>query len=152
MSEAANPSAASLPVAASADLEPERAADLAHVRGLVNAAIPPGYVESMQGKMIVWSIPLERYPTTYNKQPLQLAALAAQKNYSALYLTGLYLSAERTRRFEQAFAAAGKKLNMGKSCVRFRSAAELDEAAVRDAIASLPVDDYISEYEASRRP
>ena len=149
---AAASSAAPLPAAVRAGLSEERAADLAHVRALVNEALPTGYVESVAGKMIVWSIPLSRYSNTYNKQPLQLAALAAQKNYSALYLMGLYMSPERTRRFEQGFAAAGKKLDMGKSCVRFRSAANLDDVAIREAIASLSVDDYVAEYEATRKP
>jgi uncharacterized protein YdhG (YjbR/CyaY superfamily) len=147
---AADTPATPLPDAMSSGLAKERIAALAYVRNLVNDALPPGYVEGVQGKMIVWSIPLERYPRTYNKQPLQLAALAAQKNHNSLYLTGLYMSPERTRRFERAFAASGKKLDMGKSCVRFRSAEELDDDAISEAIASLSVDDYLAEYEASR--
>jgi hypothetical protein len=149
--KAAESSAVSLPDAVSAGLPLQRIADLAHVRALVNRALPPGYVEDVSGKMIVWSIPLSRYPNTYNKQPLQLAALAAQKNYSALYLCALYLSPERSRRFEQSFTAAGKKLDMGKSCVRFRSADDLDEDAVREVVSELSVDAYIAEYERSRR-
>lgn len=116
----------------------------------MNGALPPGYRESVQGKMIVWAIPLDRYPDTYNKQPLQLAALAAQKNHNALYLMGLYMSPERTRRFEDACRAAGKTLDMGKSCVRFRSAEDLCDEAVREAIAAVPVETYIADYEAAR--
>lgn len=134
-----------------AGLPPERAAALRHVRDLVNAALPPGYEEGVAGKLITWSIPLSRFPKTYNKQPLQLAALGAQKSHNALYLMGLYLSEDRSGRFEQAFAAAGKSLDKGKSCVRFRDPNDLDDAAITDAIASLPVDTYIAEYEASRR-
>ena len=138
------------PDALIASLEPDRAAALSHARDLVNSALPPGYAEGVQGKMIVWTIPLGRYPNTYNKQPLQLAALAAQKSYSALYLMGLYMSEERVRRFEEAYRAAGKALDMGKICVRFRSAEDLCDKAVRDAIAAVPVDTYIRDYEASR--
>jgi hypothetical protein len=138
------------PEALLAGLPPDRAEALAHARQLVNDALPPGYGEGVAGKMIVWTVPLERYPDTYNKQPLQLAALAAQKNHNALYLMGLYLSEERVREFEQAYAAAGKKLDMGKSCLRFRHADELCDAAVRAAIAAVPVETYIRGYEAAR--
>lgn len=131
-------------------LEPERSELIAHVRGLVNAALPDGYRETVANGMIAWGIPLETYPNTYNKQPLGLAALAAQKNYNALYLMGLYMSPERTRAFEQAYAAAGKRLDMGKSCVRFRTRDDLVDEAIRAAVASLPVDEYIRIYEASR--
>ncbi len=147
---ASKPGASVTPEALLAGLPPDRAQALAHARQLVNDALPPGYEEGVAGKMIVWSIPLERYPNTYNKQPLQLAALAAQKNHNALYLMGLYLSEERVREFEQAYAAAGKNLDMGKSCLRFRHPDELCDAAVRAAIAAVPVETYIRDYEAAR--
>ena len=147
---ASKPGASVTPEALLAGLPPERADALAHARRLVNDALPPGYEENVAGKMIVWSIPLERYPNTYNKQPLQLAALAVQKNYNALYLMGVYQSAERTAALQQAFATAGKKLDMGKSCLRFRSTDELCDAAVREAIAAVPVETYIRDYEAAR--
>jgi hypothetical protein len=131
-------------------LAPERAAAFRHARELVNSALPDHYVEGIAGKMIAWTIPLELYPRTYNGQPLQLAALAAQKNYNALYLIGLYMSDERLARFRDAYAAAGIKLDMGKSCVRFRTATELCDAAITEAIAAVPVDCYIAEYEAVR--
>jgi hypothetical protein len=146
----AKASASVTPEALLAGLPPERSEALAHARQLVNDALPLGYHESVEGKMIVWSVPLERYPDTYNKQPLQLAALAAQKNYNALYLMGLYLSDERVREFQQAYAAAGKKLDMGKSCLRFRTADELCDAAVSAAIAAVPVETYIRDYDAAR--
>jgi hypothetical protein len=138
------------PEALLAGLPPDRAQALAHARQLVNDALPPGYQESVAGKMIVWSIPLERYPDTYNKQPLQLAALAGQKNHNALYLMGVYLSPDRTAALQQAYAAAGKKLDMGKSCLRFRHADDLCDAAVRAAISAVPIETYIRDYEAAR--
>ncbi|CAA9507365.1 MAG: hypothetical protein AVDCRST_MAG09-1137 [uncultured Sphingomonas sp.] len=140
----------SLPEALLAGLPPERAEALAHARQLVNDALLPGYEESVSGKMIVWSIPLSRYPNTYNKQPLQLAALAAQKNHNALYLMCTYMSPERMAALQQAYTAAGKKLDMGKSCLRFRTADELCDKAVSAAIAAVPVETYIRDYEAAR--
>ena len=140
----------SSPEALLAGLPPDRAAAIAHARDLVNSALPPGYEESVQGKMIVWSVPLKRFPDTYNKQPLQLAALAAQKSHNALYLMCSYMSEERTRELRRAYAAAGKKLDMGKSCLRFRRADELCDEAITDAIAAVPVETYIRDYEAAR--
>lgn len=133
-----------------AELEPERAATLARVRDLVNRAMPDGYRETVAFGMISWSVPLERYPDTYNGQPLVYAALAAQKNYNSLYLNGVYSSPERAQRFKAAFEAAGKKLDMGKSCIRFKTAGDLPEQVIADEIASMPPGDYIALYEQAR--
>lgn len=144
-------SKAATPEAYIAELPPDRAALVSHVRDLVNRALPDGYVERMNYGMIGWEVPLERYPDTYNGGPLAYVGLAAQKNHTALYLNCVYGSAERTRRLTEEYAAAGKTLDMGKSCIRFRRADQLAEDVLARAIAAVPVDDFIAEYEASRR-
>ena len=144
-------SKAATPEAYIAELPPERAELVSHVRDLVNANLPDGYVERMNWGMISWEVPLERYPDTYNGQPLAFAGLAAQKNHTALYLNCVHASEERTRRLADAYAAAGKKLDMGKSCLRFKRADQLAEDVLAEAIASTPVDTFIAEYEAGRR-
>ena len=63
----------------------------------------------------------------------------------------MYASPERLKRLVEAYAAAGKKLDMGKSCLRFKKAEDLAEAALAEAIASVPVEEFIANYEASRR-
>ena len=133
-----------------AELEPGRAAELGRVRDAVNGAMPDGYVESMAWGMISWEVPIELSGPTYNKQPLVYAALAAQKNYNALYLNCAYTSAERTERLRQAFAASGHKLDMGKSCLRFRRAADLNLDAIRAEIASATPAEYVALYAAAR--
>src|SRR5688500_6759537 len=143
-------SKAATPAAYLAELPPERAELIGRVRDLVNANLPPGYVERMSWGMIGWELPLETYPNTYNGQPLVYAALAAQKNHNALYLNCVYASPERTERLREACAAAGKKLDMGKSCIRFKKAGDLAEAVLADEIRSTPVEDFIAEYEAGR--
>lgn len=143
-------SKAATPEAYIAELPPERAALVARLRALVNAAIPPGYVERMSWGMIGWEVPLETYPDTYNGQPLVYAALAAQKNHTALYLNCVYASAERTERLKQAWAATGRKLDMGKSCLRFKSGEDVADDVLAEAIAAVPVQAFIAEYEASR--
>jgi uncharacterized protein YdhG (YjbR/CyaY superfamily) len=134
-----------------AELPPERAAVIARVRDLVNSSLPTGYVERMSYGMIGWEVPLETCPDTYNGQPLSFAGLAAQKNHHALYLNCVHASEERTERLKAAFEAEGKKLDMGKSCIRFKKLEELAEQAIAEAIASVPVASFIAEYEASRR-
>ena len=133
-----------------AELPSDRRAEIERVRDLINAAIPDGYREGMGYGMIGWVVPLERYPDTYNKQPLAYAALAAQKNSNSLYLNCVYASKERTERLREAFAAAGKKLDMGKSCIRFKKADDLALDAIRAEIASTTPDQYIRIYEEAR--
>lgn len=133
-----------------AELPPERRAVVSKVRDLVNAHLPAGYAESMNWGMISWEIPLARYPVTYNKQPLTYAALAAQKNNYALYLMCAYSDSQIERDLRAAYAAAGLKLDMGKSCLRFRGLDALLQPAVAAVIASTPPETHIARYEASR--
>lgn len=143
-------SKAPTPEAYLAELPPGRAALVARLRDLINANLPDCYVERMSWGMISWEVPSERYADTYNGQPLVFAGLAAQKNYTALYLNCVYASAERTERLKARWAAAGRKLDMGKSCLRFKRAEDVAEAVLAETIRSIPVDRFIAEYEAGR--
>ena len=134
-----------------AELPDDRRAEIEKVRELVNSVLPDGYREGMAWGVIGWVVPLEVHPDTYNNQPLIYAGLAAQKNYNSLYLTCIYASKERTERLNAAAAAAGKKLNMGKSCLRFKSAEDLPLDHIRDEIASTAPDEFIKLYEEARR-
>ena len=133
-----------------AELPEERRAVIASVRALVNRHIPDGYVEAMSWGMIAWEVPLSRYPTTYNKQPLPYVALAAQKQYYALYLTVCYANSAQDVVLRNAYADAGRKLDMGKSCLRFKSTDDLLSDVIGGVNASTPVDTLIAQYEASR--
>ena len=135
-----------------AELPDDRRAEISIVRDLVNQALPGGYREGIGFGMIGWVIPLEDYPDTYNRQPLAYAGLAAQKNYNALYLTCLYGSAQRTAKLREAAAALGKTLDMGKSCIRFRRAADLPLDLIRDEIASTTPAQFIAFYETVKPP
>ena len=127
-----------------------RRADIARVRDLVNANLPKGYEEGMVYGMISWYIPLSRKPDTYNGQPLCIASLAAQKHYGALYLMTVYGDPTLEKKFRAAFTAAGKKLDMGKSCVRFKTADDLVPSAIASAIKAVSVDAYIAHYDKVR--
>ena len=133
-----------------AELPEDRRTVIASVRALVNRHIPDGYVEAMSWGMIAWEVPLSRYPTTYNKQPLPYVALAAQKQYYALYLTVCYANSAQDVVLRNAYADAGMKLDMGKSCLRFKKPDDLLPEVIGRVIASTPVDTLIAQYEASR--
>lgn len=121
------------------------------VRDAILANLPEGYVESMNWGMITYEIPLSQYPDTYNKQPLSLVALAAQKNYYSIYLNCLYQDPERDRLIEQYFGKTGKKLNMGKSCVRFRKIEDLPLDLITEMISDYPPEKFINQYEEGRK-
>jgi hypothetical protein len=133
-----------------AELPPERRAVVAAVRALVLAHLPAGYVEEMAFGMIGYAIPLADYPNTYNGQPLMYAALAAQKRHYALYLTHVSGDGDEERRLRDAFARAGKTLDMGKSCLRFQSLDDLVPDAVAAVIAGTPPAAFIARYETLR--
>lgn len=134
-----------------AELPEERRAVIAAVRKVIGRHIPKGYAEGMQYGMIGWTIPLERFPNTYNKQPLAYVSLAAQKNYYSLYLMCAYTDSKAERALRAGFAKAGKKLDMGKCCVRFKSLDDLPLDVIGDAVASQTPDEMIATYEAARR-
>lgn len=134
-----------------AELPADRRAELEPVLAMVRKALPKGYAETMGWGMISWGIPLSVYPDTYNKQPLCYAALAAQKNYHTLYLMAVYADSAEERALREAFAAAGKKLDMGKCCVRFKRVADLDLPALKRAVAAIPPTQFIAMYEVTRK-
>ncbi len=132
------------------ELPPDRRGVISAVRDVVCRNLPKGYRETMNWGMISYEVPLERYPNTYNGQPLMYAALAAQKNHYALYLMGLYPEAAESGWFREEFTKAGKKLDMGKSCVRFRKLADLPLDTIAKAIAMVPPEQFFEIMEKSR--
>jgi hypothetical protein len=131
-------------------LPPERRAVVGAVRDVVVRNLPVGYRESMEYGMIAYAVPLERFPDTYNGQPLCYAGLAVQKNHYSLYLMCAYGSASEAQVLKDAFVAAGKKLDMGKACVRFRSLDDLPLAAIGSFVARTPPEKYIAYYQSAR--
>ena len=126
-----------------ASLPADRRAEIERVREVVTRNLPAGYEEGVGFGMICYSVPLSAYRDTYNKQPLMYAALASQKNYLSLYLMPVYPDNALEKRLRAAFAASGKKLDMGKSCIRFKRAADLPLDAIGDIVAAVPMDRWI---------
>ena len=133
-----------------AELPEERRAAIEAVRDAVRDNLPDGYEEQMQYGMISWVVPLARYPDTYNGQALAVASLANQKRHVALYLVGVYGDEGSQQWLRERWTEAGLKLDMGKSCLRFRRLEDVDLGIIGEAIARIPVDDFIAAYERSR--
>jgi hypothetical protein len=134
-----------------AALSPDRGASIAKVRGVIRKRLPKGYRESLNSGMICYAVPLSRYPDTYNGQPLCYASLGAQKNHLALYLMSVYMNPKLSQTLKSGFKKAGKRLDMGKSCVRFQSAEDLPLEVIGDIIASTPVAKFVALAKAARR-
>jgi hypothetical protein len=130
------------------ELPEERRETVSAVRQVILRNLPEGYEERMNWGMISYEVPLERYPDTYNGQPLMYAALAAQKRGYSLYLMCEY--ADGGESLKQQFEQAGRKADMGKSCVRFKRVEDLPLEVIGRAIARNSVDEFIELHQAAR--
>jgi hypothetical protein len=124
-------------------LPEERRDAIAAVRSIILDNLPAGFEEAMQFGMLSYQVPLAVYPDTYNGQAASIACLASQKGYMSLYLMGVYADPAQRKRFEQAYKKAGKRLDMGKSCVRFKRVEDLPLNVIGDTIGSIGMDDYL---------
>jgi hypothetical protein len=132
------------------ELPADRRRIIAAVRAVIRRHLPPGYVEGMGWGMIAYSVPLSRYPKTYNGQPLMYAGLASQKNYCALHLVAVYGSPQQLAALKAGFRKAGKKLDIGKACLRFRTLDDLPLDVIGDAIARVPLDRFVEYFEKAQ--
>ena len=134
-----------------AELPEERREAISAIRKVILKYLPRGYEEGMQWGMIGYYVPHSIYPDGYHCQPdepLPVASLASQKNHMAFYGFGLYIDEEQARWFADEWKKAGKKLDMGKSCVRFKKLDDVALDVIGRAIKRLPVKQYIAQYES----
>jgi hypothetical protein len=142
-----------------ASLPADRRAAISAVRDVIRANLDPSYEEGIQYGMIGYYVPHTLYPAGYHtdpKQPLPFAALASQKNHMALYLMGIYCDCAAGKEgetpdaqwFRDAWASTGKKLDMGKVCVRFQKLENLPLDVIGEAMRRIPAKAYIARYEA----
>ena len=130
-----------------ASLPPERREAMEQVRSVILANLPTGIVETMNWGMIAYEVPLATYPDTYNGQPLAFAGLASQKNHMAVYLSAIYGSPTLRETFEDRYRATGKRMDMGKSCVRFKRLDDLPLDVVGRAIAACSVEEFCAMHD-----
>jgi Domain of unknown function (DU1801) len=133
-------------------LPEERRVALEAVRQLIVDNLNPGFEEGVQYGMLGYYVPHALYPKGYHanpKQPLPCINLGSQKNHMALYLMCLYAGSELELAFKRSWERSGKKLDMGKSCVRFRKLDDLALDALAETLQRLTVEQHIANYEAS---
>jgi hypothetical protein len=133
-----------------ASLSAERRAVIEEARALVHKHIRKGYAEFMNWGVINWGIPLEQFPDTYNGQPLCYVGLGAQKNYNSFYLMGAYDGSDGAKQLAAAFKKAGKRFDMGKCCLRFKTLEDLELESVARMIAMSTPKDYIAYYKRTK--
>jgi uncharacterized protein YdhG (YjbR/CyaY superfamily) len=135
-----------------AELPPDRRATISTVRDTLRKNLAPGFEEGMQYGMIGYFIPHATYPAGYHcdpKQPLPFVCLASQKNYCSLYAMSLYADGPQYDAFVAAWKKTGKKLDMGKSCIRFKTADDLPLDVIGQALKPMTVAKWIAIYETS---
>ena len=134
------------------ELTPERREAVTVVRDVVLSNLPDGYEETIDFGMISYVVPLARYPETYNGHPLSYAAIASEKRYVSVHLMNVYGDPDTQRWFVDSYKATGKRLDMGKSCVRFRKLEDLPLDLIGEAVRRTPMEEWIRLYEKARPP
>ena len=119
---------------------------------IVKENLPEGFKISYNYGMIGFSVPLSRYPEGYHVKantPLPFINLANQKNFIALYHMGLYANKELMNWFVNEFPSHSKrKLDMGKSCIRFKKPEEIPFELIKDLVQKMTCEDWIACYES----
>jgi len=133
-----------------ATLTDERRREFRRVRAVIRQHLPSGYEEVVTKGMLVYQVPFKRYSDTYNGCPLWYVAIAPQKAYLSLHLMPVYGNAAQAQRLKEGFRAAGKKLDMGKACIRFKSLEGVALDVIRDIVARVPAGEYVKHYRRSR--
>jgi hypothetical protein len=133
-----------------ASLPEDRQEAITAVRKVILKNLPKGYQEIMQWGMIGYVVPHSSYLAGYHaqpKEPLPYASLASQKNHMAFYGMGIYLDEAQRQWFVDAWKKTGKKLDMGKSCVRFKKLEDVPLEVIGQAVKRFPMKEYIAAYE-----
>ena len=120
------------------------------VRDVVNEHLSQGYEETVDWGMLAWVVPLATLPTTHNGHPLMLAALGAHTKRMTVYLMSVYGDPKIKKEFVTAYKKTGKRLDMGGSCVHFKTLDDLPLDVVGTTIARVTVDEYVARYQQSR--
>lgn len=134
------------------ELSPDRRASIEAVRKVILANLDHDYEEGIQYGMIGYFIPHRIYPAGYHcdpKQPLPFVGLASQKNHISLYMMCLYGDGSLATWFQSEWKKTGKKLDMGKSCIRFKTSDDLALDVIGEAIRRVPASKYIEIYEST---
>lgn len=136
-----------------AELPADRQKALNEIRKVIRKNLPKGFKECMNYGMIGYVVPHSKYPAGYHcdpSLPLPFMGLASQKNFIAFYHMGIYASPKLLQWFTDAYAKAGVgKLDMGKSCIRFKKPENIPFALLGELVSRMTPEDWIKQYEAA---
>ena len=135
------------------EVSTERQEYFNRLRDVIQANISPGFVEQMNYGMIAYVVPHSLYPAGYHcnpELPLPFVSIASQKNFIALHHMGIYANPRILAWFVDEYPKHCKlKLDMGKSCIRFKNAKQIPYELVAELMQKMTVDDWIQVYEAN---
>lgn len=134
-----------------ASLPEDRRRALEAIRKVIRKNLPKGYQEGIQYGMMGYFVPHSVCPLGYHcdpKQPVPFVSVASQKNHIGLYLFCAYMDAELQQWFTKAWKATGKKLDMGKSCVRVKKLEDVPLEVLGELVSRCPCDEFLAMYES----
>ena len=134
-----------------ATLPEDRKKAIAELRKVIKKNIPKGFQEGISYGMPGYVVPHSKYPAGYHcdpKLPLPFLTFASQKNFIAIYHMGIYADAKLLQWFTEAHAkASAKKLDMGKSCLRYKKLEDIPYQLIGELVSKITADDWIEMYE-----
>ncbi|MBT8210239.1 MAG: DUF1801 domain-containing protein [Eudoraea sp.] len=144
-------SKAKTPEAYLAELPPERKEVVAKLRQVILDNLPEGFEETMNYGMIGYVVPHSIYPGGYHctpEMPLPFMSLASQKNHIGFYHMGIYAEPKLMEWFTSEYPKhSSRKLDMGKSCIRFKNMKDIPYALLGKLVGKMSVDEWITRYE-----
>jgi len=134
-----------------ASIPADRQAAFKKLQNTIKSNLPKGFKETLSYGMLGWVVPLKTYPDGYHcdpKLPLPFANLANQKNFIAVYHSGMYADKKIYEWFVEEYPKHCKyKIDMGKSCVRFKKLDDIPYDLISELMRKFTVDEWINLYE-----
>ena len=133
------------------ELPEDRKKAVTELRNVIKKNIPGGFEEGMSYGMVGYVVPHSKYPGGYHcdpKLPLPFMTFASQKNFIAIYHMGIYADPKLLKWFTEAHAKeSSKKLDMGKSCLRYKKAEDIPYKLIGELVSKITPDEWIEMYE-----
>lgn len=137
------------------ELPEDRKAAISKLRDILNTHLPQGFEETMASGMISYVVPFHIYPQGYHckpKQPLPFIGIASQKNFIAIYHLGFYVDQDLLTWFKENYTLqTTAKLDMGKSCIRFKKSSDIPYNLIELLAKKITPAQWIETYEAGRQ-
>lgn len=135
------------------ELPEDRKEIMTELRKVILKNLPKGFQEEMNYGMVGYVVPHSIYPAGYHcdpKQPLPFLCIASQKNHVAIYHMGIYANPKLLKWFTDEYPKhSNKKLDMGKSCIKFKKAQDVPLKLIGELISKMSVKDWIEIYESN---